>query len=147
MKKIWPLWVAAGIQLPSISSEPEQGTSCTQPLPVVLLMTQAASPAEVFCVQLAGRSIMFCVSLNGRITAKETAKSFFLTQPELCSEGHLSRGFFLPLDHVEAEGKVAFVCEMLGHDGSNWGGGKQENCMQFPKVCGNRTKSAKMGRI
>lgn len=47
-----------------------------QLLPAVLLMTQAASPADVFCVQLMGRSVMFCVSLNGRITAKEAADSF-----------------------------------------------------------------------
>lgn len=62
VEMIWPLWVAAGIQLSPVSFELEQGTSCMQLLPAALLMTQAAGPADVFCVQLTGRSVMFSVS-------------------------------------------------------------------------------------
>lgn len=134
---IWPLWVAVGIQLSPISFELEQGTSCMQLLPAALLMTQAAGPADAFCVQLNGRSVMFCLSLNGRITAKEAAKGFteWASQSFACSEGHLSHGFLLPLYHVEAEGKVFFFCEMLepGDSKGHWWCERQGNCTQFPK--------------
>lgn len=76
VKMIWPLWVSVDFQLSPISFKLEQDTFCMQFLPAVLLMTQAAGPVDVFCVQMIVRSVMFYVSLNSRISAKEAAESF-----------------------------------------------------------------------
>lgn len=118
-----------------------------QLLPAVLLMTQAASPADVFCVQLMGRSVMFCVSLNGRITAKEAADSFTKWDSQsFAQKGTLVMISSCPCTMLKLKA-MWLLSEMLGPGGSKWGGGRQGNCMQFPKVCVNRTESAKKARI